>query len=387
MNLQEKLTKCLEQAVANHEAAGLSLLLFRRGAELAYAQAGMANVATGKPVERDSIFRLYSQSKPITAAAAMILLERGILDEQDGVDRWLPGFRNPRIIHADGTVTAALRAPWIGELLSMTAGLCYPDADPAGQGAARVFEKDQELIRAGGGMSTLEFCNALGEQPLAFQPGTHWRYSTCADVLGAVIEAATGMRFGEFLRRELFDPLGMKDTGFWVPEEKQDRLVTVYERVPGGLEEYHGIHLAVGVYDREPAFESGGAGLVSTLDDYMAFARMLMNGGEYKGKRILSRAAVRHMTGAQLTAELQRDMWDNLAGYNYGHLMRVCDVPSRLPIFGERGEYGWDGWLGTYFINLPHSKTSFLLFQNVKDSGTTGVIRRCRNILAAEPEE
>ena len=383
MNLKEKMTACLEQAAANQEAAGMSVLAVRGGEELVYAQAGMANIAEGRPIARDSIFRLYSQSKPITAAAAMILLERGIIDEQDGADRWLPGFRNPKVIHADGSVTPTLRAPWIGELLAMTGGLCYPDADPAGQAAARVFEEDQELIRAGGGMDTLTFCNRLGEQPLAFQPGTHWRYSTCADVLGAVIEAASGMRFGEFLRREIFEPLGMKDTGFWVPEEKRDRFVTTYARTEGGLQEFHELHLAVGAYDRPPAFESGGAGLVSTPDDYMAFARMLMNGGEYRERRILSEAAVRHMTGAQLTPDLQRELWDNLSGYNYGHLMRVCDAPSRLPFFGEKGEYGWDGWLGTYFVNIPESDTTFLFFQNVKDSGTSGAARRCRNLLAA----
>ena len=387
MSLKEKLTECLERAVDNREAAGMSVLVYQHGKELAYAHAGHANIAENRPIARDSIFRLYSQSKPITAAAAMILLERGILDEQDGADRYLPGFRNPQIINADGSVTPALRAPWVGELLAMTGGLCYPDVDPAGQAAARVFEEDQELIRAGGGMSTLEFCSRLGEQPLAFEPGTHWRYSTCADILGAVIEAASGMRFGEFLKREIFDPLGMEDTGFWVPEEKRDRLVTAYARTKDGLEEYHGLHLAVGAYDRPPAFESGGAGLVSTLDDYMAFAQMLMNGGEYGGRRILSEAAVRHMTGGQLTPELQRDMWDSLSGYNYGHLLRVCDHPSRLPIFGEKHEYGWDGWLGTYFINLPESEISFIFCQNVKDAGTTGVIRRCRNIVAARTKK
>ncbi len=383
MELKERLTQCLEEAVARQEAAGMSLLIWRKEEELAYAQAGMANIAEGKPIRRDSIFRLYSMSKPITAAAAMILIERGVLDEQEGVDRYLPGFRNPRVIHPDGSITPALRAPWIGELLAMTSGLCYPDADPAGQAAAAVFEKDQEGIRAGGGMSTLEFCNALGQQPLAFLPGTHWRYGTSADVLGAVIEAASGKRFGDFLREEIFEPLGMKDTGFWVPPEKRERLVTTYERMEGGLKEFHQLHLAVGAYDRPPAFESGGAGLVSTADDYMAFARMLMNGGAFGGRRILSGAAVRHMTGAQLSPALRRDLWDSFSGFGYGHFLRICDQPGALPFFGEAGEYGWDGWLGTSFFNLPESGTSFLFFENVRDSGTTGTARRCRSLLAA----
>ena len=382
--IRHRLTECIERAVENHEAAGISLLILQDGEELCYTQAGMADIASGKPVERDSIFRLYSQSKPITAAAAMILADRGVLDLMAGVDQYLPGFRNPRVVQADGSIRPALRAPWILELMSMTAGLCYPDADLAGQYAARVFEEDQEQILAGGGMSTVDFCNRLGEQPLAFEPGTGWRYSTCADVLGAVIEIASGKRFGEFLKEEIFGPLEMQDTDFWVPEEKRDRLVTCYRRIPGGLEEFRNLHLAVGRYDRPPAFESGGAGLVSTLDDYRAFASMLMNGGEWKGKRILSPAAVKFMTAPRLGPEIRRNLWDSLCGYNYGCLVRVCDRPESCAIFTEKKEYGWDGWLGTYFANLPEQKITFLLNQNAPDTGTAAVTRKCRNILASE---
>ena len=383
MGLQERLSTCLRQAVENHEAAGVSLLILKDGKELCHVREGYADIETGKQLRRDSIFRLYSQSKPITAAAAMILADRGILDLMAPVDQYLPGFANPRVVEADGTIRPAIRAPWVIELLGMTSGLCYPDVDAAGQYAARVFDADHAEIAAGSGMSTLEFCNRLGEQPLAFEPGTRWRYGTSADILGAVIEAATGKRFGDFLREELFEPLGMKDTAFWVPEEKRDRLVTCYRRVPGGLEKFSSLHLAVGQYDREPAFESGGAGLVSTLDDYAAFARMLMNGGKAEGQRILSEAAVRYMTTPQLSGSVRKDVWDSLGGYNYSCLMRVCDHPGRAAMFTVKNEYGWDGWLGTYFANLPDQKITFLLAQNVTDAGTTAVTRKCRNILAA----
>ena len=248
MDLQERLSACLRQAVENHEAAGVSLLILKDGRELCHVREGYADIETGEPLRRDSIFRLYSQSKPVTAAAAMILADRGILDLMAPVDQYLPGFTNPRVVEADGTIRPALRAPWIIDLLGMTSGLCYPDVDAAGQYADRVFQEDQKLIAAGGGMSTLEFCNKLGEQPLAFDPGTRWRYGTSADILGAVIEAATGKRFSDFLREEIFEPLGMKNTAFWVPEDKQDRLVTCYRRVPGGLEKFSSLHLAVGQY-------------------------------------------------------------------------------------------------------------------------------------------
>ena len=383
MGLQEKLSACLRQAVENHEAAGVRLLILRDGRELCHVREGYADIETGKPLRRDSIFRLYSQSKPITAAAAMILADRGIIDLMDPVEKYLPGFANPKVVEADGTIRPAVRGPWIIDLLSMTAGLCYPDTDLAGQYAEAVFEEDQKQITAGGGMSTLEFCNRLGELPLAFDPGTRWRYGTEADILGAVIEAAAGKRFSDFLREELFEPLGMKDTAFRVPEEKQDRLVTCYRQVPGGLEEFHSLHLAVGRYDREPAFESGGAGLVSTLDDYAAFAGMLMNGGKAGDRRILSEAAVRFMTAPQLSGTIRKDVWESLSGYNYSCLMRVCDHPGRSVLFTVKNEYGWDGWLGTYFANLPDQKITFLLVQNITDAGTTAVTRKCRNILAA----
>lgn len=382
--LEKKLTECLREATERQEAAGINVLVLQNGEELGYAEAGMANLAAGKPITRDAIFRLYSQTKPVTAAAVMMLVERGKIDLLDGVDKFLPGFGHPRVIAADGTETPTLRAPWILELLGMTAGVCYPDVDAAGQCAARVFAEDQERILAGNGMDTVSFCNRLGEQPLAFQPGTHWRYSTSADILGTVVEVVSGKRFSRFLREELFEPLGMKDTAFWVPPEKRDRFVTVYDHTAAGLTEWRNLHLAVGKYDEEPAFESGGAGLVSTLDDYAAFAGMLLRGGVTRdGKRLLSEATVRYMTTPQLSEDVRKDMWDALNGYSYSCLMRVCDRPGAAGLLTRKGEYGWDGWLGTYFCNIPDQGITFLLGQNVTNAGTTAVTRKCRNLVAA----
>ena len=383
MSLQARIDAILSAAVAEKQCAGMTVLVRKDGEDILYAQAGMADIAAGKPVSDDSIFRLYSQSKPVTAAAAMILVERGLIDLMDGVDKYLPGFRNPKVVDDKGNITPANRAPWIMELLGMTAGLSYPGGDPAGQFAARVFEEAHEKILAGGGIPTVEFMNRLGEQPLAFQPGTHWRYSTCADVLGAVIEVVSGKRFGDFLREELFEPLGMVDTAFWVPEEKRERFVTCYKRTPEGLQPWLDQNLACGVYDRDPAFESGGAGLVSTLEDYSHFADMLMNKGEYAGKRILSPKSVEFLTTPQLTETVRRDMWDSLEGYNYGKLMRICDAPERMAGFAVKGEYGWDGWLGSYFCNMPEQGITILSMQNTTDCGTSPYVRRVRNAVLA----
>ena len=383
MTLHDRITDILAAAVDNRECAGVNVLLRRHGEEVLYTQAGMADIEAGRLIQRDSIFRLYSQSKPVTAAAVMLLCERGLIDLMDGVDKYLPGFRNPQVVDAKGNLTRAYRAPWIMELLGMTAGLSYPDADPAGQYAARVFEEAHEAIRKGGGIPTVEFMNRLGEQPLAFQPGTHWRYSTCADVLGAVVEVVSGKRFGDFLREELFIPLEMPDTGFYVPEEKRDRFVTCYVRGKDGLTPWTGMNLACGVYDRDPAFESGGAGLVSTLEDYSHFADMMMNGGVWNGRRILSPASVKFLTTPQLSDDVRRDMWDSLSGYSYGKLCRVCVEPGRVAGLALPGEYGWDGWLGSYYANFPHEGITLLSMQNTTDTGTAGVVRKVRNALLA----
>ena len=237
------------------------------------------------------------------------------------------------------------------------------------------FVKNENLMDEGKGMDTIAFANAIGECPLAFQPGTAFRYGTSADVLGAIVEIVSGMPYADFLKERIFEPLGMKDTAFYVPEKKKDRLVTCYQRGVNGLEIYPVRHLCVRDHAHAPAFASGGAGLMSTLDDYAAFAGMLLGKGEYKGERLLEEKTVDWMTRPQVDTTL----WDNLTGFAYGRLMRICTEPGKASIITETGEYGWDGWLGTYFANLPASDMTILIFQNTRDTGTGRVTRCVRN--------
>ena len=202
-------------------------------------------------------------------------------------------------------------------------------------------------------------------------------------MLGAVVEVVSGKRFGDFLREELFEPLEMVDTAFFVPEEKRHRFVTCYEHTADGLAPWLGMNLACGVYDRDPAFESGGAGLVSTLEDYSHFADMMMNGGVWQGKRILSPASVKFLTTPQLSDDVRRDMWDSLNGYSYGKLCRVCVEPDRVAGLAVKDEYGWDGWLGSYYCNFPNEGITLLSMQNTTNAGTSAVVRRVRNALLA----
>ena len=378
--LEKKVTELLEKAIETGEIPCASVMVLRKDHVVCYAQAGK-DPGTGTDLQRDTIFRLYSQSKPITSAAVSLLMERGVIDMNDPVEIYLPGFANPKVVLENGELIPAQRSVKLMDLMGMCAGLCYPMEDVPGQYAAKLFDANQAAMDEGKpGLSTVEMANEIGRLPLAFQPGSNFRYSTCADVLGAIVEVASGRPFGQFLKEEIFDPLEMKDTGFSLPAEKLPRLVTCAKRTPEGIQVMECKHLNVGNYTREPAFVSGGAGLVSTLDDYRHFAGMLLQGGEYKGTRILSRATVEWMTRSQIDLQWR---WGGLEGYHYGKLMRICEKPGEVPGLARKGEYGWDGWLGTYFANFPDLDMTLLLNQNVADTGTGPVTRKVRNAVLA----
>ena len=389
---QEKINRLqwiLDDAVARGEIPGAILMVRKEGKETVYLESGYADIEAKKPVSRDSIYRLYSMSKPITATAVMILVERGLIDLADPVCRYLPGFCGQMVAAADGHVEKPWRDVTIQDLVNMTSGLVYDGNHLPGKQTEALFaEVIQGLDEGeGGAYGTVEIANRLGQIPLAFQPARSWCYGTSADVAGALVEVVSGMRFGDFLEKEIFTPLEMVDTGFWVPEEKQSRLVKTYECNEGKPSLlYTGNHLGIrNAMDRRPAFESGGAGLVSTIDDYSHFAQMLLNGGSYKGKQILSPAMVRFMTGHVLSAEQQevfeREGMAWLEGFSYGNFMRVLVNPGRSTTLGSKGEYGWDGWLGCYFTNAPQDQMTILMMTQKKDSGTFRMTRLLRNTI------
>lgn len=380
----ELIKKALRKEIECRDVAGANLLVIHKGKEVFYHEDGFADVEKRIPIKRDTIFRLYSMSKPVTAAAVMILLERGEIDLFEPVSKFLDGFRN-QTVYKDGSLVPAERDVNIRDLLSMTSGLPYPGEDMAGRQVGILFESLERGLASDDPIGTVEAMNRLGKCPLAFQPGTSWLYGTSADVLGAVVEVVSGMRFGEFLAKEIFEPLGMKDTAFWVPAEKRDRLANAYSADgKGGLTLYTGNNLAINYrMDKSPVFESGGAGLASTIDDYARFAAMLMNGGELDGVRILQPGTVRYMTSAALNEVQQRgfETWLTLNGHSYGNLMRIMTDCSLAGIIGSPGEYGWDGWLGAYFCNCPKEELTFLYMMQRTDSGTTPLTRKLRNII------
>ncbi len=382
---EKRIREVVEQGLANKEVAGVNLLVMKQGKELFYYDGGMRNIEQNVKMTRDTLFRLYSMTKPVTAIGAMILLERGCIDLYDSVSKYLPGFKNQ---HVDDGIRceSVQREVTLQDLLSMTSGLVYPGGNSkAEQKMAEAFQDINQCFLDNHPLTTYEIANRIGQLPLAFQPGTSWLYGTSADILGAVIEQVSGQSLGEFFDTEIFSRLGMVDTGFWVPEEKRSRLATTYEtKDDKTLDLYEGNNLGIiHKMDCKPTFESGGAGLASTIDDYAKIGEMLINGGVYQEEKILEPRTVAYLTSSILHPMQQKafDQWHGLSGHSYGNFMRVMTESRQAGIIGSEGEYGWDGWLGGYFSNSPKEKITILVMMQKKDAGTIGMTRKIRNIV------
>lgn len=385
----EAVQAVLDRSVEQKNVAGMNALILKDGEELGYAQAGYADVLSKKPFNRDTIMRCYSMSKPITGAAVMILVQRGIISLSEPVCKYLPGFKNQFVWADENTKVPVKRLVCIKDLLSMTSGLPYGDPNENGHPAAKkvqeIFNEVDKRLYSDNPVSTVELANALGESGLMFSPGEHWQYGTSADILGAVVEVASGMKYGEFLKKEIFEPLGMNDTGFFVEADKHDRLASVYEKRNGELELFETNNLGIKyTMDSEPAFQSGGAGLASTLDDYARFAKMMINGGSLDGKEILNENIVKYATHGRLLRhaeeQFQRE-WDNHAGYSYGCLMQHMVDPQKAYYMTWMDEYGWDGWLGTYFANSPSNKVTILLGMQISNPEGNHIFEKVRNVV------
>jgi len=346
--------------VERGEVPGVVTLLSRRG-EVHVHAIGMKTLGGSDPIRRDTIFRISSMTKPITAAATMILVEGCKLRLDEPVDRLLPELAERKVLkRLDGPLddTVPARRPiTVRDLLTFRMGMgivmAPPDSYP--------IQKAMSGLQLGQGPPSPsippapdEWMRRLGTLPLMHQPGEKWMYHTGSDVLGVLIARASGRPFETFLGERLFAPLGMKDTGFSVPAAKLDRLATSYwtNFQTGALELYD--EGRGGQWSRPPAFPSGGAGLVSTIDDYLAFGRMMLDKGRHGNTRVLSRPAVETMTTDQLTPE-QKAVSGILPGYfeSHGWGFGLAVVTRREEVAGPVGKFGWDGGLGTSWATDP----------------------------------
>jgi CubicO group peptidase (beta-lactamase class C family) len=357
----------IEAEIAANRIPGAVVMIARRG-KLAYAEAfGHQDRAENLPMALDSVFRIYSMTKPLASVAAMMLFEEGKLQLVDPVGRFLPGFdrlqvaqavANPTLARMTYTLVPQARPMTVHDLLRHTSGLTY--AETTSNQAVRQALIERGFYAPGGNeydaraLSPQEFVQRLAQVPLMHQPGTTYEYSLSVDVLGRVVEAASGQRLEEFLEARLFRPLRMNETGFVLKEGQGRRLAAHL-----GVDHARG-NQPVGMLDvtRPPGNASGGAGGVSTAGDYMRFLQMMANGGELDGVRILSPATVRLMTSDHLAGlnvpEPPSALGTPGYGFGLGFAVRLADGVAGVP--GQAGQYMWAGYGGTYFWVDPKAE-------------------------------
>ncbi|MFJ3514407.1 MULTISPECIES: serine hydrolase domain-containing protein [unclassified Streptomyces] len=381
------LRSLLETHVGDGSLPG-AVALVAHGEAVEVAAVGSLDTAGTAPMTRDSLFRVASVTKPVTAAAAMMLIEDGLLSLDLPVARWLPELAAPTVVRTPSAplddVVPAVRPITVADLLTFRAGYGFP-ADFSLPAVTPLFgdlkqgpPSPQEVAAPD------EWMAALGRIPLLNQPGEAWLYNTCSDILGVLIARATGQSFPDVLAERVFEPLGMRDTAFVVPREQLHRFTSSYRAAADGK----GLELIDapdGQWSSLPAFPSGAGGLVSTVDDLHAFGRMLLAEGSHGGRRLLSIASVRQMTTDHLTAPQREAGALFLEGQGWGFGGSV-DV-ARIDPWNVPGRYGWIGGTGTAAHIVPATGTVTLLLTQRELSGPASpeVMRAFWTYAAARP--
>jgi CubicO group peptidase (beta-lactamase class C family) len=356
-----RIGEVFKQEIENGNIPGVVVLVARKG-HLVYSTAlGFQNKQTGEPMSKDTIFRIYSMTKPLVSVAAMMLVEDGKIELTDPVSKFLPAMKGlqvsvprPDAVFAKMTYTLvpADREMTVQDLLRHTSGLAYGEITqnaPVKEAYAKAGVYKAGIEYDARDLSPAEEVERISKAPLAHQPGTVWEYSLASDMLGRVVEAASGKRLAEFLDVRLFKPLAMTDSGFWVPGDKLGRVA---EPLP--VDALSGKANKLIDVSAVPDNDSGGAGAVSTPGDYLRFAQMLLNGGQLDGARVLSRSTVALMTSDSLGTRIEApitpgELLLGTPGYTFGLGFAVRQGPGVAAVPGSAGEYMWAGYAGTYF--------------------------------------
>ena len=349
----KKIDGFLQGLVDDGTLAGVVTLVARHGKTVHTSVMGKKDIAAGEPLALDTIFRIFSMTKPVTGVAMSIRHDEGYWQADDLISKHLPAFEGVRVfdgVDADGGLktVAAASPPTLRQLLTHTAGFSYgfDPNDPLDKAyqAAKVWESD----------SLPQMAEKVAGLPLAYQPGTKWKYSMSMDIQGAMIERWTGQSLPEFYAKRIFEPLGMVDTAFHTPPEKRARLAKLYRFSPTQKKLTEAPSILGRDYETPPKLGNGGGGLVSTAADYARFAQMLLNGGEFEGRRIVSAAALKEQMTNHLSDELLRGgygvgLQQMRPGYGHGYDGAVFCDPEAAGVPVGKGTYQWDGAAGTWF--------------------------------------
>jgi len=358
----ERVTAAMERAVAKGEVAGAVALVYRHGT-IAYVSArGFQDKEAGMPMKRDTIFALASMTKPITAVAVMMLVEEGKLRLDEPVDRLLPELAKRKVLKdPTGPLSDVRESPrpiTVRDLLTYRIGI--GQTGYAGIPESAPIAKAFAAVQTGPAQTADDYMKRLGALPLITVPGERFLYNTSSMVMGVLISRAAGIPFEQFLERRIFKPLGMVDTAFWVPAAKRSRLAVTYHNgpTPGSLVPSEPRRLS-----EPPVFPSGAGGLVSTVDDYLKFARVLLHNGEADGVRLLSRKSVElmtqdHLTGVPFKQFFISDTFFSNAGFGFG-----LEVQTKRTGLGPSvGSYWWNGATGVSWIGDPKEDMIYLRF-------------------------
>ena len=375
-----RINRVMQQYVDEKKLAGIVTLIARHGKIVHFDKFGMADIRAKIPMQTDSLFRIYSMTKPITSTAVLMLFEEGRFRLTDPLHQYIPAFKDVKVLDASPNSERRLidpkRAITIRDLLTHTAGLSYGFDDNFY--IDELYRKNVwDKLGHNPNMTLEEMVMEIARVPLAFHPGSNFRYSTAVDVLGYLVQVVSGMPFEDFLKQHIFDPLGMVDTAFYVPPEKVGRFTVVY-----GPEEKGGMKVVEPVkrsrYLNPPKAPSGGGGLVSTSHDYLGFCQMLLNHGELEGVRLLGRKTVELMTLDHLPAGV--DCFGNPhEGFGLG--VSVVRELAKSQNLGSAGNYGWGGAANTNFWIDPKENLIGILMLQYMPGDTYPVVTDFRNLV------
>lgn len=362
--VEQEIGEALDPYVTNGQLAGYVTVLMKDSKHVVTKVHGYADVETRRPMTKDTIFRIFSMTKPVTGVALMILHDRGKWKFSDPIAKYLPELANLRVYRgiddAGNLVSEPAGAqPTMGQLVTHTAGFIY------GFGSTPLDQQyRQHVPLLPTAAETSAYLSGLAKVPLAYEPGTQWQYSIAMDLEGIIIQRLSGKSLQEFMKAEIFDPLQMVDTDFRVPLAKRNRFATLYDMQNGNLTPVTSGPFA-DRYDKAPLTASGGGGLVSTAQDYTRFASMLLNEGKLEGRRILSRRATRTLMTNRLPPSLLNGGYGIgiqkiRLGYEFGINGVVVTDPAKAGVTMGKGSYLWDGAAGTWFWVDPANKVVFV---------------------------
>jgi CubicO group peptidase (beta-lactamase class C family) len=382
----ERLHTALRQTVDNKDLSGVVTILARHGKVVDYWAYGQRDMASGAPMTKDTIFRDFSMTKPVTGVAMMILYEQGKWLPSDPIAKYIPEFAHLKVFKgtdSDGKpiLVDPDHAPTMSELMSHTAGFTYGFF---GDTPVDHMYRDGKLFES---KNLKEFIDKLAAIPLTYQPGKGWTYSVSMDIEGYIVEKLSGQSLPDFMRDNIYKPLGMKDAGFYVPADKRARFATLYVNDDQGKMKADDGKGFGGTYSEQPALPSGGGGMVSTAEDYYRFAQMLANGGELDGKRILAPASVTLMTSNHLapnllTGEYGIGLQQMRPGFGYGYNCAVEFDPQAANLPDGKGTFLWDGAAGTWFWVDPTNDVVFVgMIQRQLGKGSPNVEYQSRALV------